>query len=231
MTHRRIPTLLCATFLLLVSTLTTSPAAQAQRGRGFGGGFGGFGRSSRPSFPSRTPTVVAPPRATVPPPPPVVTAPPPGVGAAGGFGSGRATGVAGAPNAPPVSASVPPTGGFGGGQARSVAGANAPKPISSRPGVSSAPAATPGSVYRDFRRVEPVRGSPNFRVYDRRPIWGFMPFWWFPPIYSPLGVMVSPGGTNPLAIFLTLAGIVAIVALVIVLLKRYREQPEQRPQR
>jgi len=44
-------------------------------------------------------------------------------------------------------------------------------------------------------------------------MWGFMPFWWYPPIYTPYGAMVSPGGTNVLGIFMTLlvAGIIGMI--------------------
>jgi len=57
-------------------------------------------------------------------------------------------------------------------------------------------------------------------VYDRRPGWGFLPFWWYPPIYTPTGALVSPGGANPLAILLTVAGVVAIIVVVVALLRR-----------
>jgi hypothetical protein len=68
--------------------------------------------------------------------------------------------------------------------------------------------------------VEPVRGSPNVYVYDRRPVWGLVPFWWHPPIYTPTGTLVSPGGANPLAIFLSLAGVVLLIAVAIALFRR-----------
>lgn len=224
--------------MLLLACALIAPPAEA-RGRGGFGGFGGGRTFSRPSFspfssrPSvRPPTTFSPPRVSAP--PPVITpSPPPSLPATGGFGSGRARGVAGAPNAPPVPPTVPSAGAFGGGEARGVMGANAKKPISSAPPgpaapsgprgtVTSAPpqpAPAPGNVYRDFRRVEPVRGSPNVYVYDRRPSWGFMPFWWYPPIYTPTGAMVSPGGANPLGILLTLLGIGAIVAIAVTLFR------------
>ena len=78
----------------------------------------------------------------------------------------------------------------------------------------------PGNVYQRYNRVEPVRGSPYVRVYDRRPVWGFMPFWWYPPIYTPTGMMVSPGGANPFAIFLTLAGVALLVVVAVALFRR-----------
>lgn len=130
---------------------------------------------------------------------------------------------------------MPRTGGFGGGEARGVAGATARKPISSRPtaaappsnppsaprgpAVSSRPTPAPGNVYQRYRRVEPVRGSPNVYVYDRRPVWGFIPFWWHPPIYTPAGALVSPGGANPLAVFLTVAGIAVVIGIGVTLFR------------
>jgi hypothetical protein len=75
-------------------------------------------------------------------------------------------------------------------------------------------------VYQRYNRVQPVRGSPNVRVYDYRPSWGFIPFWWYPPIYTPTGVLVSPGGTNPLGILLTLTGVVLLIVVVVALLRR-----------
>lgn len=235
----RTPTLWSA-LLLLACALIAGPA-DARRGGGFGG-FGGGRTLSRPSSSpfSFRPRVrpPAPPRLSAP--PPVITpAPPPSLPSAGGFGSGRARGVAGAPNAPPVPPTVPSAGAFGGGEARGVMGANAKKPISSAPPARSGPSAAapspsgprgtissappqpaPGNVYRDFRRVEPVRGSPNVYVYDRRPSWGFIPFWWYPPIYTPGGSLVSPGGANPLGILLTLAGVAAVIAIAVTLFRR-----------
>ena len=232
--------LVAAALLLLASTLSIRPAEAQRRGGGFGGGRSfsrpSFSRSPFSSRPSaRPPSTFSSPQPALP--PPVAVPPTPALPRAnGGFGSGRATGIAGAPNAPPVAASVPASGGFGRGEARGVAGATANKPISSAPPapaatssarsgpiISSNPApapAVPGNVYRDFRRVEPVRGSPNVYVYDRRPTWGFLPFWWYPPIYTPTGMMVSRGGPNPLAIFLTLAAVVLLVVVGVALFRR-----------
>ncbi len=82
------------------------------------------------------------------------------------------------------------------------------------------PAPEAGNVYRDYRRVEPVRGSPNVYVYDRRPAWGFLPFWWYPPIYTPTGMLVSPGGANPLGILLSIAGVALVIAVGVAFLRR-----------
>jgi len=222
------PLTLFSVLLLLASLLGAGPADAR---RGFGGFGGGRPSFSRPSV--RPPMTFSRPRPAAP--PVIAPAPAPSLPSTGGFGSGRARGVVGAPGAPAVPPSVPAAGAFGGGDARGVAGATAKKPISSRPtaaappsgapggAISSAPprpAPSPGNVYRDFRRVEPVRGSPNVYVYDRRPGWGFIPFWWFPPIYTPTGTLVSSGGANPFGIFLSLAVMAAAVVLVVALLRR-----------
>lgn len=218
---------------LLFPVLAGSPA-EAQR-RGFGGFGGGRRTFSNPSF-SR-PTFPRPPA----PRPPRVSPPPPtSVPPSGGFGSGRATGVAGAPKAPPAPPAVAPSGGFGGGEARGVAGANARNPVSSRPPDAAAPPGPTGrprsgfvtsaprppaaaaSARPAFRETRPVRGSPNVYVYDRRPSWVILPFWWHPPIYTPYGTMVTPGGTNVLGILMTLIVVGVIGAVVFSLLRRGR---------
>jgi hypothetical protein len=134
----------------------------------------------------------------------------PSVSASGGFGRGEARGVTGATTNKPIS-STPPA-----------ATANPNGSLRSGPIISSNPAAAAGNVNQGFRRVEPIRGSPNVYVYDRRPVWGFMPFWWYPPIYTPMGTVVSPGGANPFGILLTLAGVGLLVVVGVIVFRRMK---------